>query len=248
MAERWQDKGMIVTVGGIKGGSGKTTVATHLAVLAASRGRDVLLVDADEQETATDFTLLRNERLAGRAGYTGVRLAGPAVRNEVLRLKEKYEEIVIDTGGRDTTSQRAALSVAGVLVVPFLPRSFDVWTQDKVEALVAEMRQVNPALKAFAFLNRADARGADNDEAARLLAESAELSLLPALLVARKAFSNAAAQGLTVGEVRPRDPRAVAEMEALFAAVYDIRKRSGRRRKDTVSASESDRIDGDETS
>ena len=51
---------MIVVVGGIKGGSGKTTVATNLAVLRASGGHDVLLVDADDQETASDFTILRS--------------------------------------------------------------------------------------------------------------------------------------------------------------------------------------------
>ena len=51
---------MIVVVGGIKGGSGKTTVAINLAVLRASGGHDVLLVDADDQETASDFTILRN--------------------------------------------------------------------------------------------------------------------------------------------------------------------------------------------
>ena len=49
---------MIIVVGGIKGGSGKTTVATHLAILCAQAGHDVLLIDADDQETATDFTIL----------------------------------------------------------------------------------------------------------------------------------------------------------------------------------------------
>lgn len=44
---------MIITVGGIKGGSGKTTVATNLAVIRANDGRDVLLIDADDQETAS---------------------------------------------------------------------------------------------------------------------------------------------------------------------------------------------------
>jgi chromosome partitioning protein len=39
----------------IKGGSRKTTVATNLAVIRALDGRDVLLVDADDQETSSDF-------------------------------------------------------------------------------------------------------------------------------------------------------------------------------------------------
>ena len=43
--------GQILVVGGIKGGIGKSTVAANLAVLAARAGPDVLLIDADPQET-----------------------------------------------------------------------------------------------------------------------------------------------------------------------------------------------------
>jgi chromosome partitioning protein len=59
----------------------------------------VLLVDADDQETASDFTMLRNETLSEGAGYTSIKLTGPAVRTETLRLADKYEDIIIDTGG-----------------------------------------------------------------------------------------------------------------------------------------------------
>ena len=77
---------MIYTVGGIKGGSGKTTVATNLAVLLNHAGRDVLLVDADDQESATDFTTWRSETLLGNVGYTAVQLSGVNVRREVAAL------------------------------------------------------------------------------------------------------------------------------------------------------------------
>ena len=53
---------MIIVCGGIKGGSGKTTVATNLAVIRAGQGSDVLLIDADDQETSTDFTTQRAEQ------------------------------------------------------------------------------------------------------------------------------------------------------------------------------------------
>src|SRR5512147_889044 len=131
---------MIVVCGGIKGGSGKTTVATNLAVMRARAGADVLLIDADDQETSFDFTVLRNERKENKAGYTCIKLSGAALRTETLRLAEKYQDIVIDTGGRDTTSQRAALSIADVLLVPFVPRSFDVWTLEKVAGVVSEIQ------------------------------------------------------------------------------------------------------------
>jgi len=211
---------VIVVAGGIKGGSGKTTVATNLAVIRAAQGRDVLLVDADDQETATDFTMLRSQRPEG-PGYTGVKLTGAAVRTQVLRLAPKYQDIIIDTGGRDTTSQRAALAVAQVVLVPFVPRSFDVWTVEKVATLVEEMRQANPGLSALAFLNRADARGSDNDLAAAELRKATALSYIDLSLGTRKAFSNAAALGLAVTELKPCDDKAISEMMILIDYIFD---------------------------
>jgi chromosome partitioning protein len=213
---------MILVVGGIKGGSGKTTVATNLAVMMAQAGKDVLLIDADDQETSTDFTALRNELHSDATSYTSIKLTGASVRTEVLKMKDKYEAIIIDTGGRDTTSQRAALSVAKLLLVPFVPRSFDVWTLEKVGQLVQEMRAVNPNLEAYAFINRADVRGSDNDEAAEFLQENKELTFLDTPLYSRKAFGNAAAHGLSVVELRPQDNKASEEVRALYEAVSTL--------------------------
>jgi len=213
---------MIVTIGGIKGGSGKTTVATNLAVM-RSKVKDLLLIDADDQETATDFTILRNSDLESGAGYASIRLSGSAVRTETKRLKDKYEDILIDTGGRDTASQRAALSVADILLVPFVPRSFDVWTLEKVSELVGEMRTANPQLRAYAFINRADPSGRDNLEAASIIQDTAELEFIDCPLGSRKAFSNAAAKGLGVVESKPIDSKAVGEIQTLYSYLFDIK-------------------------
>src|SRR5919199_2409682 len=86
---------MIIVVGGIKGGSGKTTVATNLAVMRAADGHDVLLIDADDRETASDFTILRNERIPAGAGYTSIKLNRPAGWAENLRLAGKDHNILI---------------------------------------------------------------------------------------------------------------------------------------------------------
>jgi chromosome partitioning protein len=211
---------MIIVIGGIKGGSGKTTVATNLTVIRSGEKRDVLLVDADDQETSSDFTTLRNEVLEDGAGYTNIKLTGASVRTETLKLKDKYQDIIIDTGGRDTASQRAALTVADVMLVPFVPRSFDIWTIEKVSNLVSEMKTANPELKAFMFINRADPRGQDNEETAEVLKETEDLSFIDTPLGSRKAFSNASANGLGVTEIKPQDPKANEEIMKLYRYVF----------------------------
>jgi chromosome partitioning protein len=223
---------MILVFGGIKGGVGKTTLATNMAILRSRGGlvktsprtRDVLLVDADDQGTASDFTTVRNETLAehGGAGYTSIKLHGAAVRSELLKMVGKYDDIVIDVGGRDTAGQRAALSVADVYVVPFLPGSFDVWTLENVGRLVEEAQAFNEKLKAVCVINRADAKGSDNAEAAAIASEIPSLTYINAPLGNRKSFRSAAAQGLAVTEVKPADPKAIAEIKLLFKHLFDI--------------------------
>ena len=163
---------MILVCGGIKGGSGKTTIATNFAIMRSREGREVLLVDADDQESATDFTMLRNEAVGDQCGYTSIQLRDRSVLTELRKLKDKYDDIVIDTGGRDTQSQRAALTLADILMVPFVPRSLDVWTIEKVEEFVDDIRAINPGLRACSFLNRADSIGSENQEARDFLLES----------------------------------------------------------------------------
>jgi chromosome partitioning protein len=211
---------MILVAGGGKGGSGKSTIATNLAVMRSTQ-HDVLLVDADDQETAADFTVLRNSTHEGGAGYTCVKLTGPAVRTELERLKSKYDDIIVDAGGRDTVSQRAALVVADMLLVPFVPRSFDIWTLDTVIGLIQEIRTVNPTLRTVAFINRGDVSGGYNTEAGEMIRDKEELVYLDTPIVNRKAFGRAAEQGKAVTEIRPVDPKAVHEIMALYRAIFE---------------------------
>ena len=208
---------MIYTVGGIKGGSGKTTIATNLSVFLASQGRDVLLVDADDQESATDFAAIRAE--AGKSDITAITLLSKAIYDQIPKLKSKYDDIVVDTGGRDTDTQRYALLLSDVFLVPFVPRSVDIWTLQKVEQLINDAKIPNPFLIAFSFLNRADTQGKDNFEAAEVLKQSSAFVFLEKTICNRKAFANAMTIGLGVQEMKPTDEKATQEAKALFSSI-----------------------------
>ncbi len=190
---------MILTIGNVKGGVGKTTLAVNLAIALASAKRDVLLIDGDEQGTALAFTNLRTNA-KGQPGYTAVALHGPNIRTQARQLAAKYSDIVIHVGGRDTGSLRAALTVADVVLIPVKPRSFDLWGADQTADLVTEARVINESLRAIAVLNEADPQGKDNQAALEALAEVAGLEVAPVMIGRRKAFPNAAASGLSVLE------------------------------------------------
>lgn len=214
---------MIIAVANVKGGAGKTTLATNLAIARAIAGRDVLLVDADNQGSSADFTALRTEQL-GEAGYAVARLLGREVRSEVSKMRPKFDEIIIDVGGRDSEGLRAALTVADAVLIPVLPSSFDVWSFSSMVGLAREARVINPELRVLAVLNAADAQGSDNREARELLKETEGVEALSCQLGRRKAYRNAAAQGRSVIDMTPKDPKAIEELNALVAAVYGASK------------------------
>lgn len=216
---------MILTVGGIKGGSGKSTVATNLACLAAALPSRTLLVDADDQQSSWDFSLIRQADHPTAPHFDCHRITAAAVRKEVKTHAQNYDHIIIDTGGRDTTSQRAALSVSDVLLVPFLPRNFDMWTLEKVALLIEEFRTINPTLIAYAFLSQADptGQGTDNADTIKQLEKEEALTFLDTPLGHRKAYAHATGQGLAVTELkRHRNPKANAEIVRLFQRCVNL--------------------------
>src|SRR5215469_2368113 len=214
---------MIVTVGNTKGGVGKTTLAVNLAIGLSQRGQDVLLIDGDEkQHTALDFTELRMSNHPKAPSYTAVALHGSTIRTQVRQLAGRYAHIVIDVGGRDDGSLRAALVVSHLIIIPAPPRSFDLWGADQTADLVREARELNDKLRALAVLNGADVAGADNAAASGALHDLQGIEVSPHHLVRRKAYSDAASQGLSVLEyTNPNNREGSAKAREDFARLFE---------------------------
>ena len=211
---------MIFAVGNIKGGVGKTVLAVNLAVALMQRGGDVLLIDGDEQASAATFARVRADQPSLKINFTTIQLHGAAIRQQMLHLTRKYDWIIIDVGGRDTGSLRAALTVADVILIPFQPRSVDLWTATQMSALVIEGRHVNEKLRACAILNLADSQGSDNISAAEALSMMVGVEALPVMIRRRKAFPNAFSDGYSVLEQKPKDPKAIKELLAVVDALH----------------------------
>jgi chromosome partitioning protein len=211
---------MILTVGSTKGGVGKSTLALQLAITWARAGRDVLMVDGDRQGSAQKFIAFRAE--AGRQPpVICVQYAdGRVLRDQVRLQAPRYQDVVIDAGGHDSTTLRAALILSDAVLVPFLPRTVDVLALADMAALVEEARAVHDGLLAMGVLNMADPGvSSDNTDALAALADLPQLVGLRASITRRKAFPNAAGFGLSVEELTPLDPKASTELIALVREV-----------------------------
>jgi chromosome partitioning protein len=214
---------MILTIGNTKGGTGKTTLAVQLAISLARAGRDVLLVDGDRQGSAQTAIAMRTDSGKLPALACVQYLEGRVLRDQVRHQQAKYQDVLIDAGGRDSGALRAALVLSDALLVPFLPRSVDVWALTDIAALIEEARAVRDDLAAYAVLNGADpGTSSDNTDAIAALADFPRLQLLNAPIRRRKAFANATGQGLSVDELMPVDGKASAELATLVSKVTSI--------------------------
>ncbi len=213
---------MILTVGNTKGGVGKTTLAVQLAIARAISGRDVWLIDGDRQGTAQTAISIRAESGQAPGIACSTYPDGSTLRTQVQQQGSKYDDIIIDAGGRDSTALRAALVLSDVLLVPFQPRSYDVWALDDIASLVDEARSVRDGLKVYAMLNCADSgdKSSDNKDAVEALVDLPQFEFLDAPIRRRKSFANAAGQGLSVLELKPNDKKASEELEKLISILF----------------------------
>ena len=211
----------IIAVASTKGGVGKTTIALQLAINRALRGGDVWLVDGDRQKTSMMALALRDQQGA----VPGIACAsypdGKLLRSQVRLQRDKWDYIVIDVGGFDSTTLRASLSICDALVVPYQPRSFDIWGLSQMSNLVHEAFEMRDEFPVYALLNSADAaHTADNQDAQDAVSEFPEMTLLPCALGRRKAFATASGFGLSVSELKTKDRKAISEINELLDAVF----------------------------
>lgn len=216
-----RERTMIVLIGGEKGGTGKTTLTTNLAAKRALAGRDVLLIDTDQQGSANYWAQSRDE--AGtKPRVACVQKFGKGLQAEVQDLATRYQDIIIDAGGRDSVELRAALVVADRAYIPIQPSQFDIWTLDRMDELVSTAKGFNPDLRAWVVVSRVSTNPSvhESQEAQEILSDFANLKLSKSVIRDRIAYRKAARDGLCVDELRPKDMKASEEIEALYAEVF----------------------------
>jgi chromosome partitioning protein len=208
---------MILGVVNQKGGTGKSTVATNIAVCFAAEGREVLLIDADPQHTALDWRADRPD------DHVQLQAIGLPVRNlhqELEPFRRKYEVIIIDGGGRITATARAAVMVADFIIVPILPSKPDILsTQDFFREVINEVTAVKD-IQGAVLINQVQTGTLINREVREHLKEL-NYPVFDTVLHLYVAYKEAMAAGLSVTEYDPKS-KAAQEMAAFFHELKEV--------------------------
>ncbi len=209
---------MILLLGGEKGGTGKSTIAVNLAVWLARKGADVILVDTDRQRTASHFIDRRNQ-LNGIPTVHCAEKHGN-VFNTTRDLAKRYDQVIIDAGGRDSEELRTALVAANLVYCPLKASQPDLETSVHMNELVKLARGMNSALEARAVISMGPTNPVIHEaqEAQEILTELPEFKLSDIVVRDRKVYRDAMVEGR--GVIEMDNPKATAEIEGLAKEIY----------------------------
>ena len=161
---------MIIALLNQKGGVGKTTLAPHLAGQWAKQSKRIILIDADPQGSALDWSEQRaREGLLRLFGVIG--LARDTLHQEAPELARDARHLIIDGPPRIAGLMRSALLAADLVLIPAQPSPFDGWASGEMLKLLAEARIFRPQLIARFVLNWCAARTVIARDTVELLAD-----------------------------------------------------------------------------
>ncbi|HPU02270.1 MAG TPA: AAA family ATPase [Thermomicrobiales bacterium] len=208
---------MIILVGSQKGGVGKSTVSTNLAVELAYRGHDVCLVDADAQRSTARWHADRIEQGVTPQLACVEKLGN--IHSTLTDLGGRYDIVIVDVAGKDSKEMRTGMLAADMFLALTQPSQFDLDTFEHLNELIEQALDLNPRLDVRGVITRASTnqRVTESKEAGEYLADFPLIKPVHTIIRDRKAYREVIPEGL--GVVEWKNGAARAEIRALAAEV-----------------------------
>lgn len=184
----------------VKGGAGRSTIATNLAGLFATKYRTAL-IDCDmPQGTSASWYALRQQE--GRA--ENLTMATAATHADLVREADKlhrtHDVILIDAPPRIAETTRAALILSQLCLVPLGASAAEIWATSDLLKTIGEAKAIKPDVDARIVWTRFRAVTKSAQELSEAVSKELKLKELEARLGYRVAYSDSLAQGRTVLE------------------------------------------------
>ena len=193
-----------------KGGTGKTTLATHLSVAAERAGHTAALIDLDPQSSAAKWRDNRTDETPAVISAHSQRLG------QILKLAADNGATlaILDTAPHTETAALDAARTADMVLVPCKPSLIDL------QAIGSTLDVVRLAkVPAHIVLNAVPARG-DLTDQARAVVDIYDVPCAPCEIGHRIGFVHAYNAGLTVQESEPAS-KATTEINALYTYIAE---------------------------
>ncbi len=205
----------VITIGNIKGGVGKSTIACNLAVEAAKAGKEVLLIDSDTQQSSVDFRAMRTQGTLAEFGAVSIT---KNIIHKDIRSFNGFDFLFIDAGGRDTAVFRSAVLACDLFLIPVLPSQYDIWATAGTIETLEEARPFKD-IKARFVVNQVIPHTTVAREALEALQEF-KIPVFTTRIHARVAFKQSISEGKGVTEYE-HDGKAAQEIQKLFQEVLE---------------------------
>jgi chromosome partitioning protein len=211
----------VIVVANTKGGVGKSTITCNLAVLAAMKGKKVLVMDSDFQGTSTVFRTIRE-----KDDIQAVTNVMPKIHTDIKQF-DNFDLVFVDAGGKDGAVFRSAVMAAGngVLLMPLQPSAADIWGTEDAFKILREARAYID-IPAYAVFNQTNVNirvkvTREAEEVLQELTKECEVNLLKTKLYSRNDYKLSIGEGKSVVEYDPKGKAAV-EIVALYDELINI--------------------------